>query len=155
MITKIIFCKIEIKITEIKNIIFYNRSTTMTIIFLEICTVILTMVIIIIVNWIQDSIKTSTEDSFKIEINDMKIDIYKKITTLKKIQGTVKPHLSGRFWNVNTWFIGIWRGPPLPPTASWWVAMTLVVTPLHVTMYKEWWLEAKQNVPINEFARSR
>ena len=68
---------------------------------------------------------------------------------------TVKPHLSGRPWSVNTSFIGIWRGPPLPPTASWWVAMTIVVTPLHVSMYKEWWLEAEQNVPINEFARSR
>ena len=29
------------------------------------------------------------------------------------------------------------------------------LTPLHVTMYKEWWLEEKQNVPINEVARSR
>ena len=47
--------------------------------------------------------------------------------TLDTNKNTVKPHLSGRPWNVNTSFIGIWRGSPLPPTVSWWVAMTLVV----------------------------
>ena len=43
------------------------------------------LIIIIIYNTFQDGMKTSTQDSFKIEINHMKIDIYKIITTLNKI----------------------------------------------------------------------
>ena len=66
-------------------IIFYNRDTAITIIFVEIFTIIITMLIIITDNWIQDSIKTLTEDSSQIEVNHMKIDFY-KIIKLKKFK---------------------------------------------------------------------
>ena len=81
----IIICKIEIIIMETIIIIFYNEDTKIIINFLEIRTIIM----IIIDNGIQDSIKTSTSDSFKIEINHMKID-FCKIITPKKIQIILK-----------------------------------------------------------------
>ena len=81
IIKTIIFYKIEITIIEtIIIIIFYNKDATIIIIFLEMCTIITTMVIIIIDNWIQDSMKTLTQDSSEIEVNHMKIDFYKLIT---------------------------------------------------------------------------
>ena len=43
--------------------------------------------------------------------------------------------------------------PKLPPPLS--LSPSLSLFWLHVTMYKEWWLEEKRNVPINEVARSR
>ena len=81
----IIICKIEIIIIEPIIIIFYNKDTTIIINFLEICTIIM----IIIDNGIQDSIKTSTQDSSRIEINHIKID-FCKILTLNKIQIILK-----------------------------------------------------------------
>ena len=47
--------------------------------------IITTIKIIIIDNWIQDIIKTSTQDSSKIKVNHVKIDFY-EIITLNKIQ---------------------------------------------------------------------
>ena len=70
-------------------IIFYNKDIAIIIIFLEIFTIITIMLIILIDNSIQDSIKTFTQDSSKIEVNNMKID-FCKIITLNKIQIILK-----------------------------------------------------------------
>ena len=78
-------CKVCTERIETIIIIFYNKDTTIIILFLEIFTIITIVLIIIIDNGIQDSIKTLTQDSSKIEINHMKIDFY-KIITLNKIQ---------------------------------------------------------------------
>ena len=72
----------EIIIIETIIIIFYNKDTTI-IIFLEIFKIIIIVLIIIIDNGTQDSIKTLTQGSSKIEINHTKIDFYRLITLNK------------------------------------------------------------------------